>query len=712
VHDRRADSFFLGNGSAADCDPTGPSGAVRAAIIVPAYRQPGLLVEALDTALAQWTDFAYAVVVVNDGCPFDETDHVCRDFAAANPEKVYYLRKRNSGLSAARNTGIDFALAVFPVLDSVYFLDADNRMQPRLLQSLFDALRRSGAEIGWAYPDVDKFGFPEFCDTSGPYSPLENLFRNCCEAGSMVSRRMLDAGVRFDEDMRDGSEDWEFWLQGLERGFQGVHVPAAGFRYRRRGESTLIKSERNYRPILEKIRARHPQLFDIRAIMRLEAAVSRRYALYFPDREVVRYITDEDDASEDNSVDAFVKRLLRSLERPDYGACPSHIVVIDSALFDRLRASRLHRAVLWNLERILLQCAFVACRLAFEETSGQCGADWRGEVLPFDLAPTGAIAEGDVHLAAVYAQTLVGSLQTRASAGLNFSNEPRKPYHQARLDLRLRLPAVPPPQGGASDALDRLRAVVARTWARAEYGGWSGAQIDRYRCGIAMPADFYGDIHRIPSVLPLGSRNPARQVALVIDPPRSELTLAALEPFVALLCRQGWAVHLVGLGRGELFWSDASRELFASIIPLALSLADPERATAGHDSYLGTPIPRLCASDRESAVGTLAAFDLVISVENPVAHSVAGQLRDLKVETWALLGVPDGIGQSAEIINACAAFEHAYQTIIVLNAKMLRLCRALGLPSDKLRRWSEDAISKDDDWCECPRLSLSAIVSG
>jgi hypothetical protein len=26
-------------------------------------------------------------------------------------------------------------------------------------------LRRSGPEIGWTYPDVDKFGFSEFCDT-------------------------------------------------------------------------------------------------------------------------------------------------------------------------------------------------------------------------------------------------------------------------------------------------------------------------------------------------------------------------------------------------------------------------------------------------------------------------------------------------------------------------------------------------------------------
>lgn len=710
MRDRTAKILSATCAIAPDYGPAGSIENVRVAIVVPAYRQPSLLVEALDTALAQKTNFSYAIIVINDGCQFNETDQVCRDFAAANPRKIYYLRKRNGGLSAARNTGIDFALAAFPALENVYFLDADNRIEPCLLQSLFNALQYCGPEIGWAYPDVDKFGFSEFCDTSGPYSPLENLFRNFCEAGSMVSRRMLDAGVRFDENMRQGSEDWEFWLQGLELGFRGVHVSAAGFHYRRRGESILIKSERNYQPILEEIRAQHPRLFDIRTMMRLEAAVSRRYALYFPDREIVRCSTELDDTGEEISIEAFVKRLLRSSERPDYGHCPSHLIVVDAALFDQLCASRLHKALIWNLERMLLQSTFVSCRVAFEGTAGQRGAAWQSEALAFDM-PVVPFAGGDVHIAAVRAQTLLSSLKTHASGDLRFNPEPSKPYHRVRIELRLRVPAIPPPpQPGAIDALDRLCAVVVRT--REENSLWSHAQIGRYRYGIASPADFYLSVHRIPSVLPLASANPSRQVALVIDPARAALTWIPLGQFAATLRLQGWAIHLVGLGKAEMFWSEASHALFASIIPLPLSLAISERTTESHDdAYLGTPIPHISASDRDAALGTLAAFDLVISVENTFAHTLVGRLRDLKVDTWALLGVADGIGQSVEIVNACAAFEHAYQTIIVHDLKTLSLCRALGLPSEKLRRWCEPTVNDKEDWCECPRLSLSTGTS-
>jgi glycosyltransferase involved in cell wall biosynthesis len=95
-------------------------GPIRVAVIVPTHKQPGLLAEALDTALRQRCDFGYSIVIVEDGCPFPETARVCRDFAAAHPGRIHHLRKRNNGLSAARNTGIDFALAACPGLEAVY----------------------------------------------------------------------------------------------------------------------------------------------------------------------------------------------------------------------------------------------------------------------------------------------------------------------------------------------------------------------------------------------------------------------------------------------------------------------------------------------------------------------------------------------------------------------------------------------------------------
>jgi glycosyltransferase involved in cell wall biosynthesis len=670
--------------------------AVRVAIIVPAYQQPGLLVEALDTALAQETDFGYAIVVVNDGCPSEETDRVCLEFASANPRKIYYLHKRNGGLSAARNTGIEFALAAFPALESVYFLDSDNRIGRHLLQRLYHGLRQGGPEVGWAYPDVDKFGFPEFCDTSGAYSPLEHLFRNFCEAGSMASRRMLDAGLRFDEEMRQGTEDWEFWLQGLERGFRGVHVPDAGFGYRRRGESMLVASERNYRPIVEHIRARHPRLFDVRAMLRLEAEASRRYAVYLPDVGTVRCFTHADEDGEHLSVDEFARRLLRAPERPGYGSCPGHVVVMDSALFEYFRTHRLLNVVLWTVERALLQAMVVACRVSFESEGGEWAVTCRGRAVADDILSREAGPDGDAEIVAVYATSLLGLVRKQTST-------PRG----MELDLALRIP-VPAPSLGrqAVNELNGLRERLAGAWARDEYGGWSAAQIDRYRSSVALPADFYGRVHDLPSVLALGPKGAAGQMALVIDPERADVVLPAVAPFVARLRRRGWSIHLVGMGAAALSWSDHAQDLFASVIPFSTPLATSERAIIRGDAYLGTLIPRLEDSDLAMAVGTLAPFDVVISVENALVHALMGRLRKLRVETWALLGIADPTTPPVETINACAAFEHAYRRVIVLDEDTRRLCRALGFPPEKVRHWVAEDAGNDDDWV--PRSPVSA----
>src|SRR5436309_2137954 len=127
------------------------------AIVIPVYKHSVLLEEAVISALNQETDFALAIVIVNDGCPMPETHRTCVDFAMAAPDRVSYIRRQNGGLSAARNTGIDHVLATWETVEAIYFLDADNRLFPTALQRAYDVLARDPS-VGWVYPDIDMFG--------------------------------------------------------------------------------------------------------------------------------------------------------------------------------------------------------------------------------------------------------------------------------------------------------------------------------------------------------------------------------------------------------------------------------------------------------------------------------------------------------------------------------------------------------------------------
>ncbi len=687
---------------------SGDAENVRVAVVVPTYKHSGLLVEALSTALAQDTDFAYAVVVVDDGCPFPETGRVCLEFAAAHPGRLYYLHKRNAGLSAARNSGIDFALDAFPALEAVYFLDSDNRIRPHLLQRMLDALRAAGPKVGWAYPDVDKFGFFEFCDMSGGYSPLEHLFRNVSEAGSMASRRLLDSGARFDEAMRQGSEDWEFWLQGLERGFHGVHVPGTGFGYRRRGESMLTESERDYRPILTHIQKRHPSLFAVRAVLRAEAAVGRRYAVYLPDRAIVRCVTDPALGEEDVPLADFVRRALRAPERPGYGECPGLLAVMDSGLYELLARHSLLHGALWVLERATAQATLVRAKVTARAAENGCELSWSGVPVglqadvPFPL-PGGGAAMAMLPTAALL------DLVRRQPAGIPLlEREPWKPCAEARLSLTLALPGAVQPPAGADAALSALHEAMAAAWSRPSNGGWAAAPIDRYRAGVATPEDVYQTVHRLPSVLPLLPPAGHRRLAALVADPADAGALETAARMARWLAGKGYDAHLVALGSGDLALAAVLVEAFASVIPHPSPLVLPERPLTHRDAYLGTPLRPWDAVEEDMAVGTLAVFDLVVTVRHGAAHPLMGRLRALGVTGWALLGastLPDA-PSLADAVNGCAAFEHAYQTVVPLDARTFRLCQALGFPPDKLRRW-EDAAEPDTDpdWTACAPLS-------
>ena len=181
--------------------PAGPA----LAVVIPVYKHSVLLGEAVTSALDQETDFELLVVIVNDGCPMAETHQACLDFVAAAPDRVRYIRRQNGGLSAARNTGIEYVLGAWETVQAIYFLDADNRLLPGALQHAHQALMQD-PKIGWIYPDIDTFGQECASDYSGNYSVLRHLDENTCEAGSLVRREVFAKGAHLEAEPASGSQ--------------------------------------------------------------------------------------------------------------------------------------------------------------------------------------------------------------------------------------------------------------------------------------------------------------------------------------------------------------------------------------------------------------------------------------------------------------------------------------------------------------------------
>lgn len=217
-------------------------------VVIACFNYGRFLDEAVASALTQ--QGPPHVIVVDDGSTDDAT-HAALD---ALPEQVEVLRQVNAGVSAARNAGIARAQTPFAVV-----LDADDRLAPRAIEILRDALERH-PQAGFAYGDHRFFGewngelrFP-------PYDPLRLLDRHLIGSTALVRREVLADTGGFDVSF-PLYEDWELWVAALGHGWHGVHVDAVTLEYRRHGRSKLRDDRRRYRQVRRQLRAKHAALY-------------------------------------------------------------------------------------------------------------------------------------------------------------------------------------------------------------------------------------------------------------------------------------------------------------------------------------------------------------------------------------------------------------------------------------------------------------------
>jgi Glycosyl transferase family 2 len=263
----------------------GPAPSVRVAVIVPAWKQAQYLAGAVASALAQDAPFGVGVMIVDDGCPDPETARIGRALRDADPDRVGFLRQANGGVAAARNAGIRQAIRRWPEVEAFFFLDADNLLSPPTMAALWGLLEAT-PELAWASPELEMFGASTEggWNVLGPHLPLRQLFVNQSDTGTLVRRAVFAAGIEFDETMRKGFEDWEFFLRASLAGFSGAGAGRCGFRYRRVPDSMLAGAQEREQQIKASIRRRHRDAYRAGALTLREHAEAPRFALVRCDR--------------------------------------------------------------------------------------------------------------------------------------------------------------------------------------------------------------------------------------------------------------------------------------------------------------------------------------------------------------------------------------------------------------------------------------------
>lgn len=167
-------------------------------------------------------------LIVNDG----STDPAALEVLAQYRNSDHRIRvidlPRNSGPSLARNAGYSQARAPY-----VLQLDSDNLLEP------------TAAETWWWYLETHPraafvkgysvgFGAQSYLWRDGFHNPDAFLKSNPVDATSLVRVSAHRQAGGYDESMRDGLEDWDFWLRCASAGLWGSTVPRFLDWYRRR----------------------------------------------------------------------------------------------------------------------------------------------------------------------------------------------------------------------------------------------------------------------------------------------------------------------------------------------------------------------------------------------------------------------------------------------------------------------------------------------
>ena len=200
----------------------------KISVIIPCYNYGKYLSDAIESALAQ-TYKNIEIIVVDDG----STDNTVE---IANKYPVKIFTQNNRGLSATRNFGISKATGqwIFPI-------DADDKIIENCFEQLLEKAKKENADI--VCPGLQEF---EGRNRSHRYADKNLTLKgfkitNQVHASCLYKRGIWEDIGGYDENMKEGHEDWDFWARALRKEYKMVAINEPMFFYRIHPDSMIRK---------------------------------------------------------------------------------------------------------------------------------------------------------------------------------------------------------------------------------------------------------------------------------------------------------------------------------------------------------------------------------------------------------------------------------------------------------------------------------------
>lgn len=187
---------------------------MKISIIIPIYNAEKSVTKMLDS-LKKQTLMDFEVIMIDDGST-DQSPTICDNYQFKD-KRFKAIHKKNEGVSIARQIGIEHACGEY-----VIHADADDWVEPNMLESLYDEATKTNADIVFCdffVNDSEKeFYRNQKPNSNVPINVLHALFQqlhgSCCN--KLVKRACYSKyGCHFPKGI-DYCEDLLFWVQLLQ----------------------------------------------------------------------------------------------------------------------------------------------------------------------------------------------------------------------------------------------------------------------------------------------------------------------------------------------------------------------------------------------------------------------------------------------------------------------------------------------------------------
>lgn len=221
-------------------------------IIIPCYNDAQYIEQSVNSALKQ----SYPnkeVIVIDDGSNV-ETKAVLKKL---EPKLTKLITQENQGQSTARNVGIEEAKGAF-----ILVLDSDDYFEPTFCEKAIAViLENKDVKIVTCLANL------LFEDGSvNLYTPIGGSISNFIISNSALGTSMFkkeDWTIcgGYDENMRSGFEDWEFFIRLLKNDGVAKVIQEPLYNYRKRDFSTTSKANKIKYELLQYIYLKHQDLY-------------------------------------------------------------------------------------------------------------------------------------------------------------------------------------------------------------------------------------------------------------------------------------------------------------------------------------------------------------------------------------------------------------------------------------------------------------------